>query len=297
MNWLAFTGLLAVAFALATTLEPSFRQWSQRKAPPQGALAALMGDSRRLFANHFFIESDVYLHGGYYPGIFDNAGNVPNAAVRQAGGQAVEPHHDDDHAPGHQHDEHCLHDFLGQPRNWIDAFGRNFFPSQHTHLGDGKTSLADAREILPWMKLSAELDPQRVESYTVGAYWLRQMGKPAEALQFLRDGLRNNPQSYEILYELGRCYEEKKDHVLARNLWELSLQRWREQQGREEEPDKLLLAQILTRLTRLEVRENHREQAVAYLEVLKKISPVPQEIQKRIEEVKAGQPFEAPDKP
>lgn len=300
MNWLVLSGLLVAAFTLSTTLEPRFRQWSQRKAPPQGALAALLGDSRRLFANHFFVESDVYLHGGYYPGIFDRPENFPNAAAQQAGAQAVGPDHDadhDEHASGHHHDEHCGHDFLGQPRNWIDAFGRNFFPSKHTHLGEGKSSMADAREILPWMKLSAELDPQRVDSYTVGAYWLRQMGKNAEALQFLREGLRNNPESYEILYELGRCFEEKNAPVLARNLWELALSRWREQQGRQKEPDKLLLAQILTHLTRLEVRANHRDQAVVYLEVLKKISPAPQEIQKRIAEVKAGQPFEAPDKP
>jgi len=40
------------------------------------------------------------------------------------------------------------------------------------------------REILPWLRLSAELDPQRVETYTVAAYWLRNMGKIAEAEQF-----------------------------------------------------------------------------------------------------------------
>ncbi len=27
--------------------------------------------------------------------------------------------------------------FLGPPRNWIDAFGRQFFPSVHTHLSEG----------------------------------------------------------------------------------------------------------------------------------------------------------------
>ena len=79
---------------------------------------------------------------------------------------------------------------------------------------------------------------------------------------------------------------------MARNLWELALRRWRQQQGGEKKPDKFILAQILTHLTRLEVRENHRDVAVGYLEVLQKISPVPQEIQKRIDEVKAGQSFE-----
>ena len=156
--------------------------------------------------------------------------------------------------------------------------------------------MADVREIRPWLKLSAELDPQRIETYTVGAYWLRQMKKQDEALQFLREGLRANPASCEILFELGCCYEERNDPVLARNLWELALGRWREQAAGPAQPDRLLLAEMLTHLARLEVRANRRDKAISYLEVLKKISPTPQEIQKRIEEVRAGLPFEAAGK-
>src|SRR5437667_4857091 len=63
---------------------------------------------------------------------------------------------------------------------------------------------SDVREILPWLRLSAELDPNSVRTYTVAAYWLRErMGKVAEAEQFLREGLRANPGSYAILFELG----------------------------------------------------------------------------------------------
>ena len=152
---------------------------------------------------------------------------------------------------------------------------------------------AEAREILPWIKLSAELDPQRVDTFTVGAYWLRQVNKTQEALSFLRQGLRANPGNHEILFELGRCYEETKDTARARNLWELALKRWQEQGGARDQEQRLLGAEILTHLTRLEARENHRDKALAYLEQLKRISPTPQEIQKRIDEVKAGLPFEA----
>jgi tetratricopeptide (TPR) repeat protein len=292
MHWTWLIGLLVAAFTLGITVEPAFRQRSQHKAQPQSMLAALMGDSRRLFANHFFIKSDAYLHSGYYPSIFDDHGEFPHAAAQQAGAQPSQARHDYEE-PGHQHDEHCGHDFLGQPRNWIDAFGRNFFPSKHTHLGDGKATVAEAREILPWMKLSAELDPQRVESFTVGAYWLRQMNKNNEALQFLREGLRANPDSFEILFELGRCYDDQHESALARNLWELALRRWQDQESHREHPNHFLLAQILTHLIRLEARENHRDKAIRYLELLKKISPAPEQIQKRIEEVKAGQRFEA----
>jgi tetratricopeptide (TPR) repeat protein len=297
MRWACLSILLAAAATLATVLEPAFGEWSQRKAPAPGLLASLLGDSRRLFANHFFIQSDVYLHGGYYPGIFDQpaAGpgkDEPSAALRPAGQRPDNPEHE-----GHDQDAPWQHDFLGRPRNWIDAFGRHFFPSQHTHLGEGTAKRAQAREILPWIKFSAELDPRRAETYTVGAYWLREMGRHEEALRFLREGLRHNPASYEILFDLGACYEDRKDAGLARNLWELAWRRWQEQQAGSQEPDRLAAAQILTRLTRLEVRQNQRAKAIGYLELLKQYSPTPAQVQQRLEEVKAGLPYEAEGKP
>jgi len=93
--------------------------------------------------------------------------------------------------------------FLGETANWIDAYGRKHFPSVHTHLGvdspDGRQNTE--REILPWLKFSAQLDPTKVDTYTVAAYWLRRTGKPMEAERFLREGLEANPQSVEILFD------------------------------------------------------------------------------------------------
>jgi hypothetical protein len=37
--------------------------------------------------------------------------------------------------------------FLSKATDWIDAFGRNFFPTNHTHLQN-----AEQREILPWLR-------------------------------------------------------------------------------------------------------------------------------------------------
>ena len=63
-------------------------------------------------------------------------------------------------------------------------------------------------EILPWLKLSSELDPKRVETYTVTAYWLRRMGKIDDAQQILRDALKENPGDPELLFDLGRLFKE-----------------------------------------------------------------------------------------
>ncbi len=287
-HWLRLLLLLAAAFTLATLLEPAFRKWSDRRAAARSVLASILGDSRRLFANHFFVQADVYLHSGYYPSIFDES---------LAGETGIDEHEDERDHSAHKNPGECKHDFLGKPRNWIDRFGRNFFPSKHTHLGEKGAQAAQAREILPWIKFSAELDPHRAESFTVGAYWLRQMGRTNDALQFLREGLRSNPSHCEILYEMGLCYEERQDEALARNLWERAWRHWIDQESAKSEPDRLMAAQILTHLARLEVRAGRRDRGMAYLEELKKVSPQPAEIQKRIEEVRAGLPFDILAKP
>ncbi len=86
-------------------------------------------------------------------------------------------------------------------------------------------STCNEREILPWLRLAADMDPQKIETYTVGAYFLRKhLNRPEEAEAFLREGLRNNPDSYEILFELGRLYNENDhDTDRARNVWQLAL--------------------------------------------------------------------------
>src|ERR1700679_2635536 len=126
---------------------------------------------------------------------------------------------------------------MGPPRDWIDAFGRNFIPNRHTHLDEGGASgdlsgSMEVREILPWLKLSAELDPENIKTYIVTAFWLRtKLIQVAEAEQVLREGLRNNPNDTQLLFELGRIYDENYHNTArARNIWEAALRSWARQQ-------------------------------------------------------------------
>ena len=288
---LLFFLLLTGCFTVATHIGPRFDQLSSRRE--KGFLASTLGESRRLFANHFFVRSDVYFHSGYYPSIFDRASaKEENHLAESAGARETKnPAHGE---AGHVHDEHEEeHDFLGKPKDPMDAFTRHFFVSQHTHLTEKETNAP--REILPWLKLAAQLDPQKVESYTVGAYWLRQLNKNAEAEQFLREGLRQNPRSHEIMLELGRCYFEERDYDRARNVLEMAVQRWREQENNKPAEQQNLFAavQIVTYLARVEDRTGHRDRTIAWLGILKKLSPHSDQVEKRIEEVQAGKPLEA----
>lgn len=255
---------------MATLLQPRTAVWSSR-GDSGSVLKVLLGDGRRLFADHFFEKADIYFHSGYYPSIFDR-NQAPKDArhmTAQEGSSAEEEH------------EKAMN-FLGAPRDWIERFGRHFLITQHTHLSGGTE-----REILPWLKLSAELDPNRIDTYTVAAYWLRDVGKVAEAEQFLREGLRANPGSYEILFELGRLYRENyHDPRRARNVWELALRRWQEQEPGKKEPDWLALSDISVNLARLEESEGNLKQAISYLELARKASPQPKPLEQQIEEIK-----------
>jgi len=269
------------ALAVATILQPRALAWSKR-GDSNNVLKLLLGDGRRLFANHFFVKADVSFHSGYYPSIFDQTQTSTNSRHMTAEeGSHVEQEH-----------EKAMN-FLRPPRDWIEAFGRHFLITEHTHLSEGKE-----REILPWLRLSAELDPQRVDTYTVAAYWLRSMGKVQEAEQFLRDGLRANPESYEILFELGRLYQESyRDVNRARNVWELALRRWQEQQSSKPDPDLFTLGEISIHLAHLEENAGNIARAITYLELAVKASPMPAPLQKQIEELKVKQMAQPQPKP
>jgi tetratricopeptide (TPR) repeat protein len=263
--------LFVFCFSLATYLQP--RQVAREKnAQPGGNVLALMlGDARKMFAQQMFAKADAYFHRGNYPSIFDRA---PREEENHMIGEA---HHPDEPGDG-DHDEHD--EASGQTQDWIERFGRHFYPTVHVHLKGG-----EEREMLPWLRISAELDPHSVETYAVTSYWLRErLHKVDEAEQFLRDGLRANPNAPELLYELGRLfYENRKDYPRAKNVWRFALRRWHEVEEPKPQPNKLLLAQLLGGLARIEAQDGHFNEAIEYLKQLKELSPSPEQIQKQID--------------
>ena len=269
-SYLVLLLLASAAFTLATALQPRAATWGSH-GQADSVLRILLGDGRRLLASHLFVKADVYFHSGYYPSIFDQAAAPTDSRhmTEEHGDEAEE-----------EHEKHM--DFLGPPRDWIERIGRHFMITRHTHLEGGSE-----REILPWLKLSAELDPQRVDTYTVAAFWLRvRLGKVKEADEFLRDGLRANPNSYEILFELGRLYSENyHDLARARNVWELALRHWQEQEAGKKAPDNFALDKILVHLARVEEEQGNLALAIEYLKQAIKVSPSPEALQKELAEI------------
>lgn len=276
--------LLAIALALTSSTLSAIKASGPSSRDSASVLAALLGDGRRLFSNHFFAKADAYFHRGRYPSFFETAEATGCDHVLGDESHEGHAHHDDDHEPDHEESETVEADTGGDaPQNWLERFGGLFQPDSHVHLEDG-----EEREILPWLKLSVELNPDNVQSFVVGAYWLRRLGRLDEAENFLREGQRGNPESYEIYLELGRLYDEGRGELVrARRLYELALRNWGKHADPESDADIAVLAQTVARLGRAEERMGNLVKALEYYERLKTISANPDVVQQLIDDVRS----------
>jgi hypothetical protein len=279
---LLLVALLVLAFGFAANLHSQFTAWPGSRADGD-VFKILLGDSRKLFANQFFVKADAYYHSGFYPGIFDNNEAFKTAHMAEDTGAVSSNNHGEEEK------------FMGPPRNWIDAFGRHFFPDRHTHLDEGGprddlSSSDEVREILPWLKLSTDLDPQNVQNYTVTAYWLRErMHKTDEAFEVLLDGLQQNPGSCEILFELGRLYAESdQDTNRALNVWNAAAHNWHPVSGSEDEvaANNFIEEKITTQLGETEINLGHPQAAIEWFEKAKLVSRTPDSLQARIDDLR-----------
>jgi tetratricopeptide (TPR) repeat protein len=289
--FLLLVALLVLCFGLAAVLAPQFQAWENRRHQSDNFFSLLLGDSSRIFANSFFAEADAYYHSGFYPTIFDNKAAFQTAHIAEDTGAVASHNQGEDTG------------FMGPPRDWIDAFGRQFIPNRHTHLDEGGAAedlsgSKEVREIMPWLKLSAKLDPENVKTYVVTAFWLTRLKQVPAAEQVLREGMRHNPDNAQLLFELGRIYYENyHDPAHARNIWEAALRSWarlapgvpqavRLEKTNENFDDRFLFEQLQTNLAQLEENDGKLDAAIARWELAKPASPTPDEIQKHIDELK-----------
>ena len=283
-SFLLLLALLVFCFGLAACLQPWFQSLESQRRQSDNFFSLLLGDSSRMFANNFFVKADEYYHSGYYPTIFDNHKAFKTAHMAEDTGAVNSKNQGEETG------------FMGAPRDWLDAFGRHFIPNRHTHLDEGGAaddlSGSDkVREILPWLKLSTELDPQNVQNYTVTAYWLRQrMHKTDEANRVLLEGLRENPGSCDILFELGRLYAESyHDTNRAENVWLAAIKNWRPVEGNDDAvaANNFIYEKITTQLGESQLIAGHWPQAIQWFEAAQKVSPTPDALQELIDGVKA----------
>lgn len=268
--WLSLASLLALAFALATGMSSTANELT-RRARSDDLFGKFFGDGRKMLANQFFTMADVYFHSGYYPSVFDQGAKEQKEIIAAS------------HGSKESEEDEEKEDFMGKPKDWIDAFGRHFRITEHRHL-EGHQE----REILPWLRMAADLDPHKIETYTVGAYFLRDhLNRPDQAEAFLREGLRNNRDSAELLFALGRIYfEDKHDPDRARNVWHLGVKKIQMLTPEEQKDQEMVMDELEVNLARLEEEAGNNAAALEWLEAAKKVSPSPEAIQKRIDDLR-----------
>ena len=142
----------------------------------------------------------------------------------------------------------------------------------HTHLDDARS-----REVLPRLRMAADMDPHEIDTYVTASYWLRRtLNKPEEAEEFLREGQRANPDSFEILLELGYVDDSNRHHYKdARQLFELALQKWEKQDAAGLKPSPKSHDEILDAIVRTDDEQNDLPQKLADLKALKAVARNP----------------------
>src|ERR1700756_1694435 len=90
--------LLTVCFSLATTMEVRRQDRNDNNRQAAAELDSLVGDTRRIFANTFFVKADAYFHSGFYPTIFDNQEAFQTPHLAEDSGKVAGRNHGDETA-------------------------------------------------------------------------------------------------------------------------------------------------------------------------------------------------------
>lgn len=191
-------------------------------APGDRQLEGAGWEGRRLLAQLLWAKTHAVLHAGV-----EERTARPGEEKTRAGefhghgggskpeGQAAETGHDE-HGHGEEsHDEHgheggeegqvfvippAHEDFrgvLGDLERAVKPYAGN----------DGKFYSKDTSQTLPFYRLMTWADPHFIQGYTIGSTFINKLGKETPAaIQFLLEGERFNPSSFEIQTELGHLY-------------------------------------------------------------------------------------------
>ena len=149
------------------------------------------GDFREYLSDLSYLQADAYFHGKGQRCKKENCAKTLNEQT-------------------HQYEHHSEHISPKNETNPLLNISQAMTINKHRHLS-GK----EQKEILPWFYFAIKLNPHNKSAYTLGGFWLaNRLNKTDEAINFLKQGLEANPNSWEIYSELGGIYiMEKKDYI------------------------------------------------------------------------------------
>ncbi len=204
------------------------------------AAAIILGELRTSFSDMMFIKTERYLHSGiaYVP-------HMDRALLSLEGEQKEAEHHqvvvgEEHHRDGHDHDHAHDHDHEHDDDH-MHAYDHEHDDHHHAHdhdhlhhknietvvpsptrdfrgfIGDLERQVkpwrdpskahihTDGMELLPWFRMMTLSDPRYIRGYAVGGWWLQNRNLE-QAFAFVKEGVENNPESFEIYMTLGQLY-------------------------------------------------------------------------------------------
>jgi tetratricopeptide (TPR) repeat protein len=198
---LAIAGVSLIANAMVGRLQPQIEaavgmNRAQQEKLEQSAAASLLGQFRSSISDFLWLKADKYLHNG-----IELRGLTPQEKESGHADSAIS-------APGEKEKGYEEHEeettVIPSRRNdWRGHLGdieRKIQPYQDMENHEHK----DPKEALPLFRLMTAANPRFIPGYTSGAMLIAQdRAKVEEAVNFLREGAANNPESIEIHNAIG----------------------------------------------------------------------------------------------
>jgi tetratricopeptide (TPR) repeat protein len=199
----AVIGLLTVTNGICAKVQPALESTAgmsqaQQEKLEQVASASLFGQFRTSMADFLWLKTDKYLHNGVdLRGTTDLEKEAGTAdKVDSAKGEVIQHAAETTVVPSERRD---WRGFIGNIERQVRPYEDM---SNHSHK--------DPKEALPLFRLMTWSNPHFIPGYIVGSALIAMdRTKTQEAIDFLSEGVKNNPESIEINNALGQMLTSK----------------------------------------------------------------------------------------
>ncbi len=207
------TGILAVLALTAPTARrasayrPGFKlDAAAEREVGSSPFGRIMGEVRASLSDTMWVKTEVYMHRG----VAYEAHKIDMLSDNHHPGDHEGDHDDHDAHDDHHDHGHFLKTLIPPPtedyRGFIGKLHRTTQPWNEPNTPDEHMG---GEELLPWYRLITLSNPHHWRGYMIGTWWLtQQKSEKGEALQeaekFIDEGIRNNPEIFQLQLMRGR---------------------------------------------------------------------------------------------
>lgn len=203
---LRLCGLAALLLALGaagTLLRPAL----DRPGRGEAALNGAAWEGRRLVAQLLWLKTHAVLHAGVEEREARPGEELSRAGEVHLHGSAGDQHHEEGEHGADARGAAYVQVIPPAKEDFRGILGHLERAVKPYSVSGSQAGEGGTEQTLPFYRLITWADPHYIQGYVVGAAFLGGAGQYANrGLEFLREGERNNPGSFEIQVELGHFY-------------------------------------------------------------------------------------------